>query len=107
MKCQVEKSVGGFAIYTVEEPTVKETRFEGGVATVTVRPVSQVFPGYKTDVFTANYSGNDEWNTDINCGAQRLWSSASTQKIRGMLRKCGFTTPEIREIIQEAKGDQK
>ena len=104
MKCKVEKRQGGFAIYAVEEPTVKETRFVGGVATVTMRPATEVIPGYQTDVFTANYRGNDEWNTDINCGAQRLWSGASTQKIRGMLRKCGFSTLEIREIVQDAKG---
>ena len=104
MKCKVEKRQGGFAIYAVEEPTVKETRFVGGVATVTMRPATEVIPGYQTDVFTADYRGNDEWNTDINCGAQRLWSGASTQKIRGMLRKCGFSTLEIREIVQQAKG---
>jgi hypothetical protein len=107
MKCKVEKRQGGFAVYPVEEPQVRETLVQGGVATVTLRPVSQVIPGYQTDLFKVWYRGDNQWDADRNCGFQRQWCSWSSQKVRAMLKKCGFTTPEIREIVQTAKGSQK
>jgi hypothetical protein len=107
MKCRIEKRQGGFAVYTVEEPKVRETLVRAGVATVTIRPVTEVIPGYQTDLFKVWYRGDNQWDADINCGAVRQWGMRSSQKVRAMLKKCGFTTPEIREIVQTAKGSQK
>lgn len=79
---------------------------DGGLA-VERRSVREVIPGYQDDVFTATYAGDDEWDTDVNCGVMRWFGTKSNREIRAALRKCGFDKMTIDQVINEVKAAHK
>lgn len=107
MDCTIEHNLGGFAVYE-KNPEVRITSFsKGGDMTVAVLPVAEVFKGARFSLFTAWYEGEDQWDTDIHAGAQRLRINRTTAQIKAALKKCGFDKDVIRDTIQKAKGKKK
>lgn len=97
----------GFSVGRVRESNAHITTVTQTGATLAIAPVSQVIPGYVDDVFFSYYRDGDNWDTDINEGAMRWSGYKTTNEIKAALRKCGFTTAQITQVLDEAKGIRK
>jgi hypothetical protein len=69
----------------------------------TLTTVREVIPGYDNTLCYAYYEKDDTWACDINCGFQRWRGTKTTPQLRAILKKCGFTKEEIRDIIKKGK----
>ncbi len=99
----IEESLSGFSVYPVARNVTQTTVRDGQVAIETL-PFAQVFGGWRPSTFDAYYDGEDYWSTDLDCGARRWRGLKTTKEVRRALRKCGFSTQVVNELIVKHKG---
>lgn len=93
-----------FSVYPVDK-RVQQTTIKDGVATVETMTYQQVFGAHvlTPSVFDARYEGDDEWNIDLDCGAQRWNGTQTTEQVRKAMLNLNFHWKEIKRVLKKYK----
>src|ERR1035437_2618178 len=81
------------------EPQVKETTLSANGITAVNRPFSEIFHTSPLPYFTARYIPQyDEFDVDLDCGAQRWEGPKSIYEVQEALGKCGVAKNKVKAI---------
>jgi len=90
----------GFSVYPPARSVTITTLRDGQYASET-KPFAKVFHGATPSTFDASYLGDDEWQVDLDCGAQRRCGTKTTREVRRALRNCGFDANTINALVSK------
>ena len=86
-----------------QEPQVRITTMGPEGVQVEHKPFREVFRADPLPFFTAIYSPKyNDFDVDLDCGAQRWEGSQETDEVRKALIKCGVTGEVAKRFIAEA-----
>jgi len=109
-KLTLDESSGEFQVWPLAPKQLHVTEYRNGLKTrdeIETQPDASAVKLLEyvnsTPLFAANYAGDGEFNIDLDCGFQRWSGSKSEREVRLALRRCGFTTTDIKAVMLAAK----
>lgn len=102
MAYEIRERADGFSVYPKQRKVVRTT-VEKGQVTKEVLSYASVFGGANPSTFDAEYEGDDKWDVDLDCGAQRWRGIKTTAEVRKALKNCGFNPFTIRALMKKYK----
>ena len=94
---------GGITCNHRQEPQVTITTMGPQGVHVEHKPFTQVFHAGPLPLFTATYSPQyDDFDVDVDCGAQRWRGNQGATEVRKALVRCGVTREVAKRIVADA-----
>lgn len=105
-------TTGEFTVWPTEKRQLQVTEYrDGKMVREDINPpddATKRLLAYANSVplFAANFAGDGRFNIDLDCGFQRWSGTKPEHEVRAALRKCGFTSPQIKTVVKAAKSSE-